>query len=397
MRRSKLLAAMTAAALFATVLAGCSGKDSSSGETNTSKTEENTVKIIALTSENVKLVGRTWLAGDGTLWTALSGTGIAFDYTGKKLDLTLTGDSSATAGNDTNYARVAVYVDGARVADELMNQPEKQISAFTADAAKTVHVEVVKLSETAMSTVGIKPITIAGGESIVPQAAKAHKIEIIGDSITCGYGVDDEVKEHHFSTATEDFTKSYAYKTAQALDADYSAFSISGYGIISGYTGNGTKVEAQTIPQYYNALGFSYNQFAGTNAPQALTWDFTAFQPEAIVINLGTNDATYTGSDLDKRDEYCAAYIEFLKQVREKNPNAKIFCTLGIMGNSLFTSIEEAVLKYTEATGDENIATVQFQAQDGSLGYAADWHPTEATHEKAAEFLTEQIKTAMGW
>lgn len=47
-------------------------------------------------------------------------------------------------------------------------------------------------------------------------------MEFIGDSITCGYGVDDPDKEHHFKTATEDVTKAYAYKTALALNADYS-------------------------------------------------------------------------------------------------------------------------------------------------------------------------------
>ena len=30
-------------------------------------------------------------------------------------------------------------------------------------------------------------------------------------------------------------------------------------------------------------------------------------------------------------------------------------------------------------------------------GFAADWHPTEATHTKAAAALTEKIKEIMGW
>ena len=76
----------------------------------------------------------------------------------------------------------------------------------------------------------------------------AHKIEFIGDSITAGYGVDDEVKEHGFSTATEDVTKTYAYKTAAALQADYSIVAYSGHGIISGYTGDGEKNTGLLIP-----------------------------------------------------------------------------------------------------------------------------------------------------
>ena len=30
-------------------------------------------------------------------------------------------------------------------------------------------------------------------------------------------------------------------------------------------------------------------------------------------------------------------------------------------------------------------------------GVAANWHPTEATHEKAAKYLTMIIKETLGW
>lgn len=78
-------------------------------------------------------------------------------------------------------------------------------------------------------------------------------MEFIGDSITCGYGVDDEVAEHQFKTATEDVTRAYAYKTARMLNADYSMFSASGYGIITGYTEGDVKLEDQRLPQFYES------------------------------------------------------------------------------------------------------------------------------------------------
>ena len=63
---------------------------------------------VALTEENVTLTGRTYREGD-TVWLALSGTGVAFDYTGKRLAVTVVG--GAVAGipdNGINYARFAV-------------------------------------------------------------------------------------------------------------------------------------------------------------------------------------------------------------------------------------------------------------------------------------------------
>lgn len=401
----RILAAALAISMAVSMLSACGSADSTvssadstvsaDSKDNDSSEVEPVEGAVVLTAENVKLVGRTYLS-DNILWLALSGAGAEFTYTGKKLDITIVGDGTISGSAD-NQARVAVYVDGERTDEKMIDAEEVVLSAFESDEEKTVTVKIVKLSECAMSCCGIKPIEIADGESIAPAPARAHTIEFIGDSITCGYGVDDEVKEHPFSTTTEDVTKAYAYKTAQLLDADYSMFSVSGYGIISGYTTGDTPVSAQTVPQYYGSLGFSYSSFDGTS-PQSLDWDFESFKPEVIVINLGTNDASYTGGKSDRQEEYKLAYIEFIKQVREKNPDAEIFCTLGIMGATLVKPLAMAVKEYCEETGDDKIHAFQFDTQDGDAdGYAADWHPTEATHEKASAKLAEEIKSVMGW
>lgn len=391
MKIKRLISAICACTAAFTLMCGCSAK-----ENNNSK-DDNGMKKVVADNSNVKLVGRTYLQDD-ILWLAFSGTGAEFTYTGKKLEISFVGDeSSKIEGNNDNYARVAVYVDGERVVDEMMSESEKTVEAFSSEESRTVNVQIIKLSETAMSTVGVKPIEIAEEEKIEPVAAKEHRIEFIGDSITCGYGVDDEDENHHFSTSTEDVTKAYAYKTAQALNADYSMVSISGYGIISGYTDNGQKKEEQTVPQYYESLGFSYGSFNGTK-PQSLSWDFSQFKPEAVVINLGTNDDSYCQSDSDKQQEYTDAYVEFLKKVREKNPDAKIFCTVGIMGGRIYTALEDAYIKYIKETCDENVYVYKFDTQNGAEdGYAADWHPTEKTHQKSSEAFAAEMKNVMGW
>ncbi len=408
--KMKKIAALALAGLTAfAMLTGCGSEDSSaaaskSGENKDStapadndggETEENEGGPGSMTSNNVKLIGRTYYKDD-VLWLGFSGTGVEFDYTGKDLDLTVVGDTSAFGAAD-NQARIAVYVDGERVIDQMIDEFEKKLDVFTADEAKTVNVKVVKLSEVANSCCGLKAVELGEGETIAPAAAKAHKIEFIGDSITCGYGVEDEDRNHHFSTTTEDCTKAYAYKAAQKLDADYSLVSISGYGIISGYSGDGKRVPEQMLPTYYETYGNSWGGSFGEEKPQDLTWDFSKYEPEAVVINLGTNDASYA-KDNDKKQEYIDGYVEFLKKVREKNPNAKIFMTLGIMGQDLNPQMKQAYLDYTAETGDSNITFFDFDIQNGNEdGYAADWHPTEATHEKASTAIAEKIKTEMGW
>ena len=353
------------------------------------------IKRFSPTYENLRPLGRTHLLND-TLWMAYSASGAAFTFTGRYCAITIAGDSTSLSENERdNQARIAIEVNGRRVVEELVDTNEKTHVVFEADEAQDVTVRVIKLSESAMSTCAIKWISVDTEDRIRPVAAKAHRIEIVGDSITCGYGTDDLDGEHHFVTGTEDATKAYAYKTAQALNADYSLVSLSGYGIISGYTATAEEKVDQILPRYYDRLGFSYGSYLGMK-PQEVAWNFAA-QPELIIINLGTNDDSYCLDHADRQLDYQQNYTAFLKKVRSHNPDAKLLCVLGLMGDRLYPFVEKAAAAYTEETGDSNIACMRFPVQLAEDGYAADWHPSVVTHDKAVERLTAEIRGLMGW
>lgn len=398
MKTKKIISIVCAAALSAMTFSACGGKVGSDAEAaDNTVTEEvhdmNTETTYKATEENVKLLGRTYF-NDDKLYCALSGTGVEFTFTGTKCSITVTGDSnSGNPANADNQARMGIYVNGERVIDDMVDNIMEVYDVFESETPQDVTVSVVKLSESPMSTIAINDIKVTGSV-ISPTPAKDVLIEFIGDSITCGYGADDPVKENHFSTKTEDVTKAYAYKTAAALNADYSMVSFSGYGIISGYT-NDKKVSAQTVPQYYTKLGYSWAS-NGSFSPSNVDWDFSKRQPDIIVVNLGTNDDSYTKTDSERKMEYCTEYVEFLKLIREKNPDAKILCTLGVMGDRLFEYVQLAALNYSEETGDKNIYTMKFDVQLPDDGYSADWHPSITTHDKAAEKLANEIKTLLG-
>lgn len=368
--------------LMSAVLIGCGSEDKNS---NGNEVEEMQGLF------NVKKVGRTY-ENDKELWLALSGSGAEFVFTGDTLKISMTGNR--TDGKEE--PRAAVFVDGERKADVML--PDKQTDIeIKGKGSEPVTVQIIKLSEAAQSCCAVTAIDPGNG-SIKPAPVRQHKIEFIGDSITCGYGVDDENENHHFSTSTEDCTRAYAYKTARLLDADYSLFSYSGWGIISGYTESGSKLPNQQVPKVYEKLAFTNSKGFGSVTPQSIAWDFSAFQPDAVVINLGTNDASYCGDDAKRREDYTSSYVNFLKKVREKNPSARIFCTLGIMDSRLNTCVQDAAKRYTEETGDSNVRTFMFKMQDMQKdGLVADWHPTEKTHAKSAEALAEFIRSDMGW
>lgn len=344
-------------------------------------------------SAHVKYLGRS-LFKNNQLVMAYSSTGLEFNIKAKRLDVTIEGDNSASGSDNGNAARLVAFVNGERKFDTMILSKSQSYTIFNDEEIVEGEVRIIKVSEAANSIAAISKITVDEDGTISPTAPRDLKIEFIGDSITCGYGVDDLDRNHHFKTSTEDNSKTYAYKTAANLKADYSMVCASGWGVVSGYSGNGAKQEAQQIPRFYDKMAVGWSSIAGVT-PKNTAWDFASFLPDFIVINLGTNDASYTKNDSKKITEYKDAYIAFLKDIRSKNPDAHIICSLGIMGQDLYPAIESAVSEYQAETGDSKVTPLKFANQNMSDGIAADWHPSEKTHAKAAALLTAKIKELM--
>ena len=338
------------------------------------------------TAENVKLIGRTTYQ-NGALWVPWSAGGVEFKASGSSVRFNLL---------KTQTARLAVYVNG-KLAAIGNTSPKASNPVVDVDLEEGENiVKLVKLSESANSVLVIDSIEVEKGTTIEPAPARTHSIEFIGDSITCGYGADGSLKES-FSTKNENAAKTYAYLTAGALDADYSFVSVSGTGVISGYTNGAEKNDTLLAPNYYENLCFTWNWIDGQN-PSDLEWDFSQYQPDAVVINLGQNDSSYTKGDEAKCAEFVDGYVDFLKTVRKNNPDAAIECVLGLMGNDLINEVKAAAEKYTAETGDENIFVHEMKLQDSDdFGYGSDYHPAEGSHIIAAGELIDFMKEDLGW
>ena len=343
------------------------------------------MKRYAPEKDNVKWLGRAYLM-DEKLMLGYSASGIHFITEGAAFTVGFIGDSTAGTGRDES--RVAIYVDENRMLDFLIDKKEKQvtISGLT-DAKHTV--KVIKLSECNMSTCAIEYIEC---DNISPAPNKETYIEFIGDSITCGYGVDTDKPEDLFATSNEDVTKAYAYKTAGLLDADCACVSLSGFGIISGYTDNPDELHDDgLIPDYYEKAGLSYNSLDGYKI-QNTDWDFSLYTPDACVINLGTNDFSYCQADEVKCTGYKDKYKEFLEMVRKHNPSATILCVLGLMGEELCEYMEQAASEFSKEKADNHIYTLRMPVQTEEEGRVSDFHPTEKAHERAAKQVSQKLR-----
>lgn len=343
------------------------------------------VKNYSATKDNVKIINR-YCIKDNITWLNQSGSAIEFNFVGTKLKLQIMGDSSIYSINPPRYV---IMFNDKILFDTLITLQDNTFTIIYSKEEVSGIVKVIKLSEANNGSIGIANIIATSSKdiAITPVPKKNLTIEFIGDSITCGYGVESKNEFEQFSTKTENFMKSYAYLTANTLNADYYTCCYSGHGIVSGYTGDGQKNLYCLVPPYYEIVS-SQDEYKTTQ------WSFEKNPVDLILINLGTNDDSYLKFDYENRSsDFIQLYIDFLKSVRSKNPNAKIICTMGLMGGyKTYEYIQQAINIYISKTNDDNIFCFRLDDQDSINGYGANWHPSIKTQELCSRVVIEKIR-----
>ncbi len=332
---------------------------------------------------NVKLLGRT-VCKNNIAVMAHSGTGVEFNVCAKKLTVTVVTDSWF------RQSRIQAFFNGERVLDEMLKTNKKEFVIFDSDVNKEGVVQIIKVTECTCANAGIEKISIDKDGTISPTETKSLKIEFLGDSATAGFGVDEPDPHKDFTVETEDISKTYAYKTAAALDAEFSIICASGWGVV--YGGESEKRKEQLIPDVYDKIGIFKDVSVGGLKPGETKWDFSLFEPDVIVILLGANDSFYAKEDPVRRNEFKNGYVEFIKLIREKNPDSHILCCIGLAPDTLYPEVEAAVSEYKLKTYDNNVSYFRIKLHDGKKeGYGAGYHPSEKAYENAAHQLVPQI------
>ena len=197
-----------------------------------------------------------------------------------------------------------------------------------------------------------------------------------------------------FTTATENAGKSYAGLVTDWLGLDSMLTCFSGHGIVSGYTDDPEKRNiSELAPPYYEVAGRNSFALPSGRRPEDIPWDFSSWQPEKVLINLGTNDLSWCTDREPRKDMFRKQYKEFLKTVRKNNPGAMILCVLGIMGTGLNETMVQAVNEYRMENGDTRIHSMTLQEQDAArYGYGSDYHPNEKVQQRLAEKIEAFIQ-----
>lgn len=288
----------------------------------------------------------------------------------------------------TNH--INVIVDGVAQARVELTQ-NSQVLRGARNLKKGEHIiEIVKRTESYAGKVQFIGVSIQG-TLLDPPPRPTLRMEIIGDSISCGYGnevriyapTQTEPNTGYFSK-NEDISKAYGPILARKLNAEAFQTCISGRGMYRNIGGD----TPTALPHVYDRV------FPNDEYPK---WDFAKFTPDIIIINLGNNDFNVLDDTKlptsPPPEPFKAAYAAFVRKLRGYYPNAKIICSIGPMMNDNFPAGRNHWTLMQQYVGD---AVKSVRAEDPNVYYFAytpvmsdpygdDWHPTAEVHQSMAQ------------
>lgn len=366
---------------------------------------------MKINKEQLKWYGRNF-DNDGIRYFDYSNSGFEFCFKGKKAEAKIFSDPENW--NKENYGVLAVYVSRLDNPKDykgnsfwehfpeecdkkiLLEKKENDVVLFESEKEELVLIRVLKISEAAFGYAGFSFLEI-DGKLIKKNYKKLDKtnnlkIEFIGDSITCGYGIEGTYLKDTFTTSHERSDKAYAFKTARGLSAEFQCVSWSGIGLISKYVDESVNVPDTTItmPLLWPYTDKSTSLRLGIEPAK---WNEACFSPDIVVINLGTNDASFVRNEEGRRVLYVHNLRVLIEAVHSRSPKAKICCCLGVMGQNLCSSVKEAVELFSKDFPAVKIKAVELPVQLDEDGIATDWHPSDKTHTKVADLMVKELKS----
>ena len=364
------------------------------------------LKVYALTEiENLKVHGRT--TGNLSPLT-LFWTGSAIELNGKGSELWI----EVEVAFDIYEPWISIVIDSVPIARQMLIAGRYWICIFRGMNENTVkNVQIVRDVQAMGGDLGcsLQIHTAKFDGEFLPIKERPYKFEFIGDSITSGEGAIGAIGEEDWIPMWFSAINNYSKMTAAAMNAEYRIMSQSGWGVLSGWDNN----PHSNIPEYYEKVCGVLNGDRDKALGALKENDFTSWQPDVVIVNLGTNDVGAFNSP-EWRDEVTGethkqhrnedgtfkeedlrsfekAAENFLIKLRRYNKNAIIIWVYGMLGIPIMPSIYRAVDNYTKKSGDKKVSVFQLPNTTEET-FGARSHPGILAHEKAAKELTGYIK-----
>lgn len=362
------------------------------------------LNIYAMEHEHIKIHGRT-TSERSPLTLFWTGSGIELNATGSELLLEVETDY------DQHEQWISIWINGAEVSRLMLEKGRRWITLFRGmNAANVKNVRIIKevqaMSDDEQNLLQLH--AVKGDGQLFPVQSKPYRLEFIGDSITSGEGAIGAREEEDWLPMFFSASRNYTKLTADRLNAEYRVLSQSGWGVLTSWDNNPNNALPRYYEQVCGLLSGARNEALGARQQH----DFSSWQPDVVIVNLGTNDnsAFYqppwkdkrTGAEYKQRllddssyhpDDIAAfedAVVAFLHKLRVCNRGAHLLWAYGMLGIPLLPAIYRAVEAYKKESSDNKISVFQLPIMtEATVG--ARSHPGQPAHEKAAEELSSYI------
>ncbi len=331
------------------------------------KSTQNNLITAKNLDEFFVLQGRVYLK-DEVLYLNHSSSSIEGKFYGSKLSLNV----SALYWQKKYGTYIRVIVD---------NKPKKilvdsGISAISFSVNNGNHTfKVIKLPESKSCTFGIISI-LCDGKFIKTVNTRTLNIEVVGDSISTGYGVASKKQDAPYLTIHQNADQSFGYILAQKLSANLNIIGAGGHALYR------SRHARTPMPEMYDNVDLDRDK---------AIWNKNLFKPNVIIVELGTNDFSYLRSLEGNKKEsekhnVKEIFIQFLNRLLTQK--CKIIVLFGFYGDE---ELKNLTLDVINTINNKSISYVEtpniYSIPDVKAG-----HPGKKSHLITANLLLDHIK-----
>lgn len=340
---------------------------------STAQTNADSVQFFSADHPYIQYTGRIDFSNPKLPRFWQPGIYISIKFAGSRCEVIL--NDEMLWGKDHNYLEIVLDGDAKR----LQTKSAHDTIIVANGLSEGVH--TLSLYKNTEANIGyLELVGIRCKQLIKPSPKPSRKIECIGNSITCGTGSDMSETPCGKGLWQDQHNAylSYGAVTARILNAQFHLSSVSGIGLMHSCCNMNI-----IMPNVFDKISMRND---------TITWDFKQYQPDVVTVCLGQNDG--------KQDsvQFCNAYIDFIKTLRNHYPKATIICLTSPMADSSLVSVMKkyltSIVLFSNKGGDKKVYKYFFSKR---FNHGCGDHPDVGEHQQIAAELTAYIRTIKRW
>ena len=340
--------------------------------------------------------------------TLVEGTDVSFDWTATYFRIAFSGNALTMRASENKWESDAekaatrhnyynVWIDSPTSAEphRIIEVAGKDTvielidPAYLKKSRRSVHEVIVqKRTEGEQGKTTIHAFaTDSKGQFFPATPLKERQLEFIGDSYTCGYGIDAPSRKERFTPETENASRSYAGIVSRYFGADYVAIAHSGMGVARNYN---SKFKGWWMPD-------RYLQTFDMDSTQANRWNAAEsnIRPALTLIYLGGND--FSVSLQPSYEKFRDGYYRLIRYIKDNyGEDHPVLCVSSKAHSTLLDYMRDMV-KFCPMPNVHFMACCPalHLSTDEDLG--ASMHPNYIGHQKFSYAYIPYVATITGW